>query len=231
MNELLRSLLSTTAPQTILLLGASDTGKTTLIEQTLHGWTPPGPIALVDCDVGQSRLGPPTTVAWSVLEQPFEAWTKLPVQEFVVTGAVSPEGNLDIFLSAVQRIVASARRYSPRVLIDTTGLISGELGVELKQRKLALLRPDVVVALEGNDELAPFLLVYRQDGSQTLDPIDHWEGRKLGFFPVQFGEPISGAEGIPRRAVGGLQKTVFPHHRVGAFGLQMQQIVVECRQR
>jgi len=46
-------------PGVTLLLGATDTGKTTLIRQlacslALHGRT-----AIIDCDVGQSSIGPP----------------------------------------------------------------------------------------------------------------------------------------------------------------------------
>ena len=57
-----------------------------------------------------------------------------------------------------------------------------------------------------------FLLVRRQHGGETFDPIDYRQGRKLGFFALQFCERIGRAERIPRRTVRFLQEPVFPRH-------------------
>ena len=42
-----------------------------------------------------------------------------------------------------------------------------------------------------------FLLVRRQHGGETFDPIDYRQGCKPGFFALQFCERISRAERIP----------------------------------
>lgn len=41
--------------------------------------------------------------------------------------------------------------------MDTTGLVGGELGQAMKARKVALIEPDLIVALEQDRELEPIL--------------------------------------------------------------------------
>jgi polynucleotide 5'-kinase involved in rRNA processing len=53
---------------TLLLLGAADTGKTTLMSALAERLAQRQPVALVDADTGQSHIGPPTTVGWTVHE-------------------------------------------------------------------------------------------------------------------------------------------------------------------
>ena len=144
-------------PRSILLLGASDTGKTTLIEQLLTEWNAADSIAVVDCDVGQSHLGPPTTIGWGLVEPPFEGWHRAPVRGLAFTGVVSPEGNVETFLQATTRMVQAARQAAPRLLVDTTGLVSGELGKTLKTRKVKAIKPDLILAIQRNTELEELL--------------------------------------------------------------------------
>lgn len=155
-NELL-TLLERLKPRTTLLLGASDTGKTTLLESLLRTWNSGERIGVVDCDVGQSHVGPPTTVAWGLLERPFTGWRQVQAQGMAFTGAVSPEAHVETFLDAVGRMAAEARRQAARLVIDTTGLVDGELGLALKRRKMDLLKPDLIVALQQEQELEPIL--------------------------------------------------------------------------
>lgn len=157
MDPLLQAELERRRPRSVLLLGACDTGKTTLLEELLNTGEGGSPIAVVDCDVGQSRLGPPTTVGWGLVTPPFPGWPRIAVRGIAFTGAVSPEGNLDTFLDAVSRMVHAARQAAPRLIVDTTGLVSGELGQAVKTRKIALIEPDLILALEQDQELAPIL--------------------------------------------------------------------------
>jgi polynucleotide 5'-hydroxyl-kinase GRC3/NOL9 len=58
--------------RTILLLGATDTGKTTFLTWLANTLlVQQRRIAIVDADVGQSSLGPPTTIGLSVVAKPF----------------------------------------------------------------------------------------------------------------------------------------------------------------
>jgi len=157
MDATLLSLLEHRNPRVILVLGASDTGKTTLIEQLLSAWDPGEPIAVVDCDVGQSHLGPPTTIGWSLITKPFTGWHGVAVRGVAFIGAVSPEGDLEGFLQATGQIVKQARQAASRFIVDTTGLVNGELGMTLKRRKIELVNPDLIFAIQRDRELEELL--------------------------------------------------------------------------
>lgn len=47
-----------------MILGGSDTGKTSLVEYIANLLVSKFKVGIVDCDMGQSHIGPPTTIAW-----------------------------------------------------------------------------------------------------------------------------------------------------------------------
>jgi polynucleotide 5'-hydroxyl-kinase GRC3/NOL9 len=53
-----------------LILGASDTGKTTLAEALAKHLAKHQPVGVIDADIGQSHIGPPATVGWAVVDNP-----------------------------------------------------------------------------------------------------------------------------------------------------------------
>lgn len=60
----------TSDPGIAMVIGASDSGKTTWVGLAARHLVQAGklPAAIVDADVGQSTIGPPTTVALAVLQ-------------------------------------------------------------------------------------------------------------------------------------------------------------------
>lgn len=144
----------------VLLLGASDAGKTTLARYLIGEWNREGiPVALVDGDIGQSTLGPPTTIGLSLFPPAsIEAFPPPPVALRFV-GATSPHGHVLPLIVGLKRLVdLAALGKAGIVLVDTTGLIHGRAGRELKFRKIDLLRPQHLIALERQEELEPLLL-------------------------------------------------------------------------
>ncbi|UCG38099.1 MAG: hypothetical protein JSV00_07805 [bacterium] len=141
----------------IMVLGGTDTGKTTLVEDLANHLSREGPVALVDLDVGQSTVGPPTTVAWTLVEGGFPGRGLLQAGEMAFVGSLSPRGNLLPALSGAARMVFSAAAACPRILIDTSGFIEEPAGAVFKQHKVDLLQPDLVIALQQTEELEPIL--------------------------------------------------------------------------
>ena len=140
-----------------LLIGASDTGKTSWAEALGERCRRDGPVLAVDSDVGQSHLGPPATIAWGKIE-PGEGsgWEKIEPEGIFFTGSTSPAGNPLLHLAGLVRILAQARKETGRIFIDTTGLIHGP-GLALKTAKIKALDPDLVIGLERERELDPIL--------------------------------------------------------------------------
>ena len=148
-----------------ILLGATDTGKSTLAQFLIFNLCQRGlKVALVDADIGQSFLGPPTTIGLSVFKSDPDWQLVLSPPEIFFVASITPEGNFPIHLKGVKRMVDKAPSYGAEViLVDTTGFVSGEGGKELKRKKIDLLSPRLILALQKSDELEPILEYYKEN--------------------------------------------------------------------
>ncbi len=148
-----------------ILLGAIDTGKSTLAKFLIFNLCQRGlKVALVDADIGQSVLGPPTTIGLSIFKSD-PAWEiVLSPPEIFFVGSITPEGHFPIHLEGVKRMVDKATLSSAEViLVDTTGFVLGEGGKELKRRKIDLISPKFILALQKSDEIEPILEIYKEN--------------------------------------------------------------------
>lgn len=152
-----------------LLLGATDTGKSTLAKYLISRLCQKGiKAALVDADIGQSFLGPPTTIGLSIFESPPD-WDKRLFPEIFFVGSTTPEGNFPLHLKGTKKMVHRALCQGAEVvLVDTTGFVFGEYGKELKKRKIELLQPRFVIALQRAEEIEHILTLYRDDPSPRI---------------------------------------------------------------
>jgi len=151
----------------ILIVGGVDAGKSTLVR---YLWAElahrtPETLAVLDADIGQATLGPPTTQTVR-MARPGEAGRFPPrgrVARWFV-GAVSPRGHLLPAVVGMARLLQRARAWGvSTLLVDTTGLIHPNAGgVVLKWAQIDLLHPDVVVTLQRERELEPLIAPWRQ---------------------------------------------------------------------
>jgi polynucleotide 5'-hydroxyl-kinase GRC3/NOL9 len=146
----------------VLLIGATNTGKSTLAKYLISRLCQRGiNAALVDADIGQSFLGPPTTIGLSIFDTPPD-WDKLDSPKIFFVGSTTPEGNFPLHLKGTKKMVDRALCQGAEVvLVDTTGFVFGEYGKELKKRKIELLRPCFLIALQRAEEIEHILTLYR----------------------------------------------------------------------
>jgi polynucleotide 5'-hydroxyl-kinase GRC3/NOL9 len=149
--------------RTILLLGATDTGKTTFLTWLANTlWRRGRRIAIVDADVGQSSLGPPTTIGLGVVARPFQRLEEVTPAALYFVGSTSPRGHLLAAVVGTKRMVDRAQRIEvDQVIIDTCGFIGAEGGQTLKHYQIDLVNPDVVVCLQRTRECEPILTAFR----------------------------------------------------------------------
>jgi polynucleotide 5'-hydroxyl-kinase GRC3/NOL9 len=142
-----------------ILLGATDTGKSTLARFLISNLCQRGQkVALVDADIGQSFLGPPATIGFSIFKSDPDWQLILSPPEIFFVGSITPEGHFSIHLKGVRRMVEKATSHEvDLILVDTTGFVLGEGGRELKTRKIDLLQPRFILALQRSGELEPIL--------------------------------------------------------------------------
>lgn len=169
---------------TVVVLGGKDTGKTTWVLETAQALTAQGKtVGLLDCDVGQSEIGPPSTIG-TALAPPGKSLRSLrdlsPLAEYFV-GSASPTRHFQKICVGAVQMARVARKHRPDVLlVDTDGLISGPAGRAFKHHLSELLLPQAVVALARGDELEPLLSVFTRRDTPMLWrlPVSEAAGRK-----------------------------------------------------
>ena len=148
-----------------ILLGATDTGKSTLAKFLIFNLCKRGlKVALVDADIGQSFLGPPATIGFSVFKSDPGWELLLSPPEIFFVGSITPEGHFPNHLKGTKRMADKALlSIADVIIVDTTGFILGEAGKELKRRKIDLLSPRFIVALQKANEIEHVLDLYKED--------------------------------------------------------------------
>ena len=140
-----------------LVLGTSDTGKTSLIAHLASALAARGErVAVVDADVGQSEIGPPTTVGLGRVPGALGRLADAEVLALEFVGDTSPVRYIRETAEATGRLVRRALDAGfDRVLVDTGGLVEGPLGVALKRAKIRAADPDLVLVVQRRDESEP----------------------------------------------------------------------------
>lgn len=146
----------------VLVLGGSDTGKTSLVTYLADALVAGGDsVAVVDADLGQSEIGPPTTVGLGRLHAPVQRLADAKLAGLHFVGATSPPGHILETVIGTQRMTDRALQLGvDRVIVDTSGLVQGEFGRLLKLAKIDLVAPDLVVCLQRDGECEPILRPY-----------------------------------------------------------------------
>jgi len=151
----------------VLVIGAVDRGKSSFCRFLARYLTEAGHgVAFVDADIGQKDVGPPATISLA-RPGPDGDLTTARAEALYFVGAVSPMAHFASMVIGTRRLVDSAR--AEFVVIDTTGLVHGR-GATLKALKIEALRPDVVVLLEREAELAPIVRAHRHLNLLRLQP-------------------------------------------------------------
>ena len=152
--------------QIVLVIGAIDVGKSTFCRFLIErGMTSGLRVGFVDADVGQSQIGPPTTIGLKVFAsnsstKSLEDIDGKPDALYFV-GWTSPERHLLQCVAGTRLMVDAALKLGiDFIVIDTTGYIEGDTAVILKQHKIELVKPTHLICLHRSGELeaiiAPF---------------------------------------------------------------------------
>ncbi|MFP4687291.1 MAG: Clp1/GlmU family protein [bacterium] len=141
-------------PSCVLVFGEMDTGKTFFstyltnrLLETFNG------VAVMDCDLGQSDIGPPGTVGMTIFNEPAVALDTVDWDELAFVGAHSPGLHMVPFLSGIRRLADRALEQADIIIVDTTGWVQGDGGRTVKQGKIDMLNPDKIVLLQKEEEL------------------------------------------------------------------------------
>ena len=192
----------TAGASSVMLIGAMDTGKTTLARRIIQTALSRGrTVAYVDADLGSSTVGPPTCVGLKLLRTPGDLERLGEADRLHFVGAITPDR------LALQEVLATAvladegRRSADLLVVDTTGTVSGVVGETLKYHKTELIRPDEVIALQRGAELEPIIGMLRRFFSCNVHTVaadpnvipmgpDQRAAHRAELFRNAFAEPL-----------------------------------------
>lgn len=141
---------------TVLVIGAVDVGKSTLCTLIANRMLLKGlKVGIIEGDVGQAEIGPPTTVSLAIPKSPSpDLFKQNPIaSEFI--GSTSPMGFEEEIVNAMSRLKSEAENLNVDVIVvNTDGWIDDERAVEYKIKLASVLKPSLIVLLcrEGEFE-------------------------------------------------------------------------------
>jgi len=155
---------------TVMVIGAPDSGKTTLTRFLVRELSRRGEaVAYIDGDIGQSILGPPATQALAVFDGISQDFEGVRREAVYFVGSVSPRGHRLETVVGLKRLLERSQADRVRIaILDTTGYVTGEEAVELKYQKMELLDPRHIVALQQKGEIEPILRSQRGRGGVVI---------------------------------------------------------------
>jgi len=160
-KKILQLILDAKKPVKVIIIGEVDSGKSTLITYLANTIFAAGPkVAIIDLDVGQSNIGPPTTIGMGLLGKPVLSMDEIDAKEICFVGSTSPQKHLLRALVGLERLLSKAIEEADVILIDTTGWILGGAARAYKTAKIDLIQPDIIVALEHKDEIEHIIRPY-----------------------------------------------------------------------
>lgn len=151
---------------TIMVIGESDSGKTTFARYLfLQLCRCHNSVAFLDCDVGQSTVGLPTTMNLALSSGDRSVFPPKGETLSYFVGSTSPRGHMLPTVIGAHKLQKKAQELGAEaIVVDTTGLVSRAAGGgALKQWKIELLKPSVLVGLERGAELEHILWPWRWD--------------------------------------------------------------------
>jgi polynucleotide 5'-hydroxyl-kinase GRC3/NOL9 len=172
-----------------VVIGGPDTGKTTLCTfLSNYLLSENRQVAVVDADIGQTDLGPPTTMAAGEVKTNVTNLSQIKPSERLFIGLTSPGHAKGKVVRSIKRLVGYHARPGKTVIVNTDGWVSGSEAVLYKLQMLDKLQPDITLGI-GDSDIFPILqtgnrttlLVGSPDTVKERTRIDRRELRSLGY--------------------------------------------------
>jgi len=146
-------------PVTVMVLGGVDSGKTSfctyLANRALKEMRN---VVMIDADLGQSDVGPPSTIGSCRLAKPVVDPFEIGAESIFFIGVTSPSGAVSKVVEGISSMQEKALKRGVDILIiNTDGWIEGEDAVRYKVALTKQIKPELLVGIQEQGELT-FLL-------------------------------------------------------------------------
>jgi polynucleotide 5'-hydroxyl-kinase GRC3/NOL9 len=148
-----------TKPVTAIVLGTVDSGKTSFCTYLINKMLcEKRKVAVLDGDLGQSDIGPPSTLSYTLVTKPITDLFNLYAKNAVFVGETSPSKATSKAIDGLTALKKEILTHDPEfVVINTDGWIEGDCAVNYKAQLVQELNPDIVFCIQQKDELTPLV--------------------------------------------------------------------------
>jgi len=162
------------SPGVTVVVGGIDAGKSTFCAlMSNYSLEKDVPSAVVDGDVGQSEIGPPTTIGMGLVNAPIESLSDIEPHSLYFVGSTSPVGHMLACTTGAKLLVEEAQALGRQlIIVDTTGLIRGSVARRLKTHKIELLHARHIIALQRDDEAEHILRFFDMSEDCTVHRLE-----------------------------------------------------------
>jgi polynucleotide 5'-hydroxyl-kinase GRC3/NOL9 len=146
-------------PVVVLILGGVDCGKSSLCTYLLNKLIDgKSKVAVIDGDLGQSDIGPSATVGYGITSRSIPELYNLKLKNAFFVGVTSPITSMSKTIEGLTAMEAEVLQGQVDfVLVNTDGFVSGEVAVKYKTDLVKALKPDIIIGVQIQDELAPLI--------------------------------------------------------------------------
>ena len=144
----------------VMVIGATDVGKSTFCTYLANRMLEHGlKVRVIDADIGQADIGPPTTIGSSVPTAFLSSLVDLTPEALIFVGHTSPRRVETKLIQGIQRLCS--RDDASLTIINTDGWVFDSEAVSYKIKMIVATEPDFVIGLAAGTELQPILSLSR----------------------------------------------------------------------
>lgn len=146
-------------PVSVMVVGGVDSGKTSLCTYLANrALKEKRRVTIIDADLGQSDVGPPSTIGSCRLTKPVIDPFEMGADNICFIGATSPSGVMSKVIEGITSMIdRTTKRGVDVLIINTDGWIEGEDAVRYKIALAKQVKPNLLVGIQEQSELT-FLL-------------------------------------------------------------------------
>lgn len=139
-----------------MIIGPSDVGKSTLCTYVMNALINRRcNVRVLDADIGQADIGPPTTIASSTPTLPRPTLAHLEAEKMFFVGHNTPSFVQTQVLRGIKRMLTSD--YTGVTIINTDGWVNDSAAILYKNCIISIVNPDILVGIGPRSSLNPIL--------------------------------------------------------------------------
>jgi polynucleotide 5'-hydroxyl-kinase GRC3/NOL9 len=158
-------------PVVVMVLGEVDSGKTSFCTYLANkALERKRRVAIIDADLGQSDIGPPSTIGFCRLTSPIRDPFLLKAETACFIGTTTPSRAMNEVIEELAKMKdESLKKPIDFLVINTDGWVVGEDAVRYKLKLISRITPSVIVGIQQQDELSPILTALQGNKALTVE--------------------------------------------------------------